>query len=441
MTENSEYKNSEIGRIPVDWDTKRLDDLSIKIFVGRDPKGGKRVHSDFPTECRLIRSGNVFDGLLKISDTAFISESIKDEITSAEVKENDVLLNQLGDGITFARSCVVPKEVLPAYITRSVGCIRVDEDVLLPHYLNAYLILDNTKKYIESFDSGSSRRAIDGGKMKKFVIPLAPLVEQEHIGDFHKITEKKIEINKKINNLLEKISLEIFKKWFIHFDYPNKISQKGNRREIPELHSDSIPTGWEYVAFSDIANIILGGTPKRNVPEYWKGNIKWASARDISRTDDLYLIDTDEKITKSGLNNSNTKLLPQETIVITARGTVGEIRLLGDNITFNQTCYGILAKEEMSQFFVYMLLKASIGQMKALSYGTIFDTITINTFKELKVIKPPLHLIQKYDQFVQPFFDLILENTKQSTILANMKKICLPRLMSGKIRFKTRDHT
>ncbi len=60
-------------------------------------------------------------------------------IKSASLKENDVLLNQLGDGITFARSCVVPADVLPAVITRSVGCIRCEFTKLDPWFLNAFL--------------------------------------------------------------------------------------------------------------------------------------------------------------------------------------------------------------------------------------------------------------------------------------------------------------
>lgn len=97
--------------------------------------------------------------------------------------------------------------------------------------------------------------------------------------------------------------------------------------------------GWREVAVADVVDIASGGTPKRSVPEYWSGDIQWASAKDIANSPGRILRDTQETITEEGVRNSATKLMPAGTIIITARGTVGAMAQLGSEMAFNQTCY------------------------------------------------------------------------------------------------------
>ena len=144
------FKNTEIGKFPSDWRIQPLSNLIKKVFTGRDPKGGKLTESKVTTGIKIIKSANVYDGFLDFRKAGEISHDVAKTITSAEIFENDVLLNQLGDGVTFARSCIVSKDALPAYVTRSVGVIRVDSEKMIPGFLNAYLVLPQTKLYIES---------------------------------------------------------------------------------------------------------------------------------------------------------------------------------------------------------------------------------------------------------------------------------------------------
>jgi type I restriction enzyme S subunit len=112
----------------------------------------------------------------------------------------------------------------------------------------------------------------------------------------------------------------------------------------------------KFAPVSSIADIYLGGTPSRNVPHYWGGDIIWASAKDIASSDERYIYEASERITQEGLNNSAAKLMPIDTIVITARGTVGAIRMLGRSMSFNQTCYGLTAKQGIDSTFLFYAL-------------------------------------------------------------------------------------
>jgi type I restriction enzyme S subunit len=155
---------------------------------------------------------------------------------------------------------------------------------------------------------------------------------------------------------------------------------------------------WSYAPVSQVTDIYLGGTPSRANPDYWCGDITWASAKDIASSDEKFIYEASESITQEGLNNSAAKILPKNTVVITARGTVGSIRMLGIPMSFNQTCYGLVAREDIDPTFLFYALKAGLEEIKSLSYGTVFDTITTKTFESLMIPLPPIpeqHAIAK----------------------------------------------
>lgn len=143
------------------------------------------------------------------------------------------------------------------------------------------------------------------------------------------------------------------------------------------------------IPVSSIARVVIGGTPSRNKPENWNGRVPWATAKDIVSAN-RYLYKTREHITDHGLANSSAKIMPAGTIVITARGTVGALCQLGQEMSFNQTCYAIVPKDGMDSNYLYYALKGSVKQMRSLTYGTVFDTITKKTFNDWEIPKFPL---------------------------------------------------
>ena len=147
--------------------------------------------------------------------------------------------------------------------------------------------------------------------------------------------------------------------------------------------------GWKKYVLSDIVEIIGGGTPKTSNPEYWNGDIPWLSVTDFSG-DSRYVYDTEKKITQDGLENSSTKLLLKDDIIISARGTVGELAQLSSPMAFNQSCFGIRAiPDKLNQSYLYYLLRTVIEELRQNSHGSIFSTITRKTFDIIEVIIPP----------------------------------------------------
>ena len=147
---------------------------------------------------------------------------------------------------------------------------------------------------------------------------------------------------------------------------------------------------WKEYRLSEIIELTGGGTPKTNNNVYWNGDIPWLSVVDFNNGR-KYVYNTEKTITKSGLDNSSTKLLNTGDIIISARGTVGVVSMLGKPMTFNQSCYGIKAIEGVSiNDFVYYLLKDTVSNFIQIAHGGVFDTITRDTFKEIEISLPPL---------------------------------------------------
>lgn len=137
------------------------------------------------------------------------------------------------------------------------------------------------------------------------------------------------------------------------------------------------------MVLSDLIDVIGGGTPKTTEESYWNGSIPWLSVKDFCG-DKKYVYNTGKSITVEGLNNSSTKLLHKDNIIISARGTVGELAMIPYDMAFNQSCFGLIPKGNNDPHFVYYLLKDKVRSLKSQTQGSVFDTITKATFDRIE---------------------------------------------------------
>ena len=151
---------------------------------------------------------------------------------------------------------------------------------------------------------------------------------------------------------------------------------------------------WKEYKYTDLATIIGGGTPKTSVPEYWNGEIPWLSVKDFASVT-KYVYDTEKHISELGLLNSSTKLLEKNDIVISARGTIGAIAMIPYPMCFNQSCFGLRGNNVVDKNFLYYLTRSKVNELRKSAHGSVFDTITRETFDNLWCLVPPLQTQQK----------------------------------------------
>ncbi|KIM07172.1 MAG: hypothetical protein KU29_07405 [Sulfurovum sp. FS06-10] len=179
-------------------------------------------------------------------------------------------------------------------------------------------------------------------------------------------------------------------------------------------------SSWRECKLGEVLEIIGGGTPKTSIFEYWNGNIPWLSVVDFN-SGKKYVSKTEKTITEQGLKNSSTKLLQKNDIIISARGTVGALAMLDKPMTFNQSCYGIRAKEnEATNDYIFYLLRDTVNQLLQISHGGVFDTITRATFDEIDILLPPIEEQKAIAEVLSSLDDKIDLLHRQNQTLENL---------------------
>ena len=175
---------------------------------------------------------------------------------------------------------------------------------------------------------------------------------------------------------------------------------------------------WKTCKISDLAVIISGGTPKTTIESFWNGNIPWLSVKDFSG-DSKYVYTTEKTITDEGLKHSTANLLSAQDIVISARGTVGELAMLPFPMSLNQSCFGLRARCDAD--FLYYLLKVKVAEFKQRANGGVFGTIIRTTFDKVKCrIPDSLECQHRIASILSAYDNLIENNTKRIRLLEKM---------------------
>ena len=212
--------------------------------------------------------------------------------------------------------------------------------------------------------------------------------------------------------------------------YPPRI-----RNLFPDrLDDEGKPEGWEMQPLSELLTIIGGGTPKTSVEEYWGGDIPWFSVVDTPSASDVFVVATEKDITSQGLAGSSARLIAKGTTIISARGTGGNLAIAGREMTFNQSCYGLRGTGSAGDYFVYLTAQQMVDQLKSMAHGSVFSTITRQTFEAIPRPVPPPTVLAAFEELVTGWFDAILSNVEESRTLAQLRDTLLPKLISGELR-------
>ena len=309
-------------------------------------------------------------------------------------------------------------------------------------YLFYALSAREAQRQFHAYANGITRFGLRKADIARVEVPLPPLPEQRAIAHVLGTLDDKIELNRRMNETLEAMARALFKDWFVDFG-PVRAKMAGCEPYLPPevwalfpdrlLPSEigDIPAGWETGVLNDAIEILSGGTPKTAIPEYWGGHIPWYTAKDAPKPGDVFALDTERTITQMGVENSATRILDMGTTVITARGTVGRLACLGAPMAMNQTCYGIRGTHGYPDFYTYWNVRTAVDELQTRTHGTIFDTITRQTFTIVEGALPPVDLALAFERLVEPIMTRILSNLKEDRSLANQRDTVLPRLVSG----------
>ena len=433
MKKQIEFKRTEIGIIPEEWDIKKVEKFCEKITSGGTPS---RRNPDYWKNGTIpwLKTQELLDNSIY---------RIEEKITELGFKNSSAKLFPPNTVIIAMYGATVGKlGILKVESTTNQACCAMIPNENISNYRFLFYALLNFREKLINLACGAAQQNLNQDIIKSFYLPFPSKMEQDKIASILGSLDDKIALNRSMNSTLEAIGQALFKHWFVDFEFPNEEGKpyRSSGGEMVETELGEVPKGWRVGSILECADLLSGGTPKTEISEYWDGDILWVSAKDVTEAQGSFVIDTERKITQTGIDNSSAKLLPKNTTVVTARGTVGSYCILSREMAINQTNYGLKAKSGIGDFFIFFSISNLVIQMKQNAYGTIFDTITTKTFKEMKISIPPESMVRSFDNKVNSLISKILHNLEESYTLATIRDALLPKLMSGEIRVSTNSN-
>ncbi len=134
-----------------------------------------------------------------------------------------------------------------------------------------------------------------------------------------------------------------------------------------KVGSWNIPASWTWIDVASIAETTSGGTPRRDRPEYYGGQIPWLKSGELR---DRTIFEVEEFITEEGLRNSSAKVFPPGTLCIALYGaTVGKLAILGLSAATNQAVCGIFPAPGIDPRFLFRFLELIRPELVELGKG------------------------------------------------------------------------
>lgn len=424
---------------PEPWPVVPLSEVANEVTVGFvGPMTSEYRVSGVP----FLRSQNVKPLRIEVRGIEHISWEFHERIAKSRLGPGDVVIVRTGAPGT----CAVVPDSLSIANCADLVVVRPGPN-LNPHYL-AYFVNFIAQHHVYAYSVGAVQQHFNVSSAKALPIPVPPRRIQDGIVASVAPIDGKIELNRGMNRTLEAMAQTLFRSWFVDFE---PVSAKAAGRQpfgrepdavlVSPDHFESsaagpVPVGWRAVPFSILVDILGGGTPKTDVSAYWDGDIPWFSVVDTPAPGDLFVLRTEQTITQEGLDESAARLLGEGTTIITARGTIGNLALVGRPMAMNQSCYGLAGKSGYGSFFVYFATRELVEELQLRAHGSVFDTITRATFDSVTTVLPTPMAAARFDSVVAPLMARVRANLEESATLAALRDTLLPRLLSGEIRLR-----
>lgn len=400
------------------WEKVKLGEISLCIQPG--PFGSQLHNSDYADEgTPIVMPKDMVDGHIRHTGLIRVPEEHVTRLQRHQVYEGNLMVARKGD----VRKCVYITQNENGWLTGS-DCLKValNESCCFPKYIYYQLRSPYIGKWLEQISIGATMPSINTGLLSSIEIYLPQLDTQRRISDILSTYDDLIENNRKQIKLLEEAAQRLYQEWFIDLRFPGHEHTK---------IVDGVPEGWEIYRFSDKVDIMSGGTPKTDNPNYYNGTIPFYTPKDSDGA--FFAFKTITNITEEGLNNCNSRLYPKNTVIITARGTVGKTTLLGVPMAMNQSCYALKSDEISAPYYLFFALNKEIASLKAMSNGGVFNTIIVKTFDSVHITIPSNNLITTFETFVTPIMEQIKVKIKENFALSEARDRLLPKLMSGEV--------
>lgn len=405
------FKKTEIGKIPEDWEVKRMGEVG-KVVTGKTPPTSNRDF--FDGKYPFIRIPDMGKSVYIENPELFLSEKGAEHMKYLKLPPKSVMVSCLA---TIGKLGITTKE---SFTNQQINSVIADTEKLIPEWI--YYFFSINKGYLESFGGGGSVYTnISKSKFENIEIPLPPLQEQKTIAKILSTLDEKIELLRKQNKTLEEIGQAIFKKWFV--DNPEKEKwEEGKLGDYIECVSGCSYTskGLENSenALVTLKSVGVNGFKQDGFKEY-TGEY---NEKHLVQDGDIVVAHTD---------------LTQDRIILGKPAIVRDFGKYKKMIASMDLSIVRPVKLINKPFLYYLLSTREFhGHAQGYANGTTVIHLSRKAIPEFEFSIPDKEILEKFNILSEKLFGRIKINDLQIQSLAQIRDLLLPKLMSGKMRVK-----
>lgn len=274
------------------------------------------------------------------------------------------------------------------------------------------------------FSGQAAQPGLSVTKLARLRIEMPPKWYQDRVAGILSAYDNLIEVNNKRIKVLEQIAENLYKEWFVRFRFP------GHEKADFE---NGIPKGWRRGRISEFYTTSSGGTPSRELDEYYvDGTIPWIKTGELQ---DCLLIDTEERITEVAVKKSSAKFFPKDSVLMAMYGVnIGMLAYSTMDATCNQACCVFRDKGNIStKHYLFQCLKSIRDYLLLISFGAAQQNLSQDLIKRVRIVMPDEETVIRFEQKIEPLYNEIKHLLKANACLIRQRDLLLPRLMSGKL--------
>lgn len=250
--------------------------------------------------------------------------------------------------------------------------------------------------------------------------------------------QKKMTINRQINQNLETMAKQLYDYWFVQFDFPNEegmpYKSSGCEMEWNEKLKHEIPKDWGCNLLSEIADIRNGATPSTAVEDNYGGDIVWITPKDLSDQQSKFVFYGQRNITQKGYDSCSTSLLPKGSVLLSSRAPIGLVAVAMAEVCTNQGFKNIVPNDMVLTYFLYYYIKQNVQKIEQLGTGTTFKEVSKDDLKTFPILEiKDRNLLERWNEKMIAFANQQFLLEKEILELKKQRDELLPLLMNGQV--------
>ena len=393
-----------------EWKTVKLGDISSAIQTG--PFGSQLHQSDYSdVGVPVVMPKDIINGCIEVSTIARVESHHVERLSRHKISEGDILYARRGNVGKCAYTIFAQQGWLCG-----TGCLRVtiDKEKALPKFVFFQLQKLETIGWVEKHAIGATMLNLNTSILSDVPIDLPPIETQRRIATILSRYDSLIENYQKQIKLLEEAARRLYKEWFIDLRFPGH----ENTRIV-----DGVPEGWERKKLHEIADVVMGSSPKS---DFYNNDKQGLPFHQGVGSYGMRFVDDNVYST------SITRLAEPNSILFSVRAPVGRLNITKNKIIIGRGLAAINHKEGFQSFLFYML-KDRFFMDNIIGNGSIFASISKVELLNQEFIVPPLKTIKAFELLASKLDKKIQGVDNQLRLLAEARDRLLPKLMSGEI--------